>query len=287
MSFARSLTQALGEALAQPLTGDGQSTPAVPVLSSVSVTGNEYQGQTLTANYSLSAGYPAPTASYQWKRGVTNVGTDSSTYTLVAGDVGSTMTCVITVTNSEGSDNDTTAATGTIGVFPSVDTTVTISGTETVGSVLTIGGGTLIWMLGSLYYARSEKEAPIYLGIHTFLTGLRWAVAPFVGVLLQDLCGNNARPIFALSAVVILFTAVVMLREPPMRRFRRSATGKPPSTRNPPMPAHVFNPWRRPRRHSAPMIQKQALSCGRRNRNSPGWMTLTPSGSKPQPFGPN
>lgn len=117
----------------------------LPVLSSVSITGGEYQGGTLTANYTLSAGSPSPSASYQWKRGVTDVGTDSPTYSPVAGDVGSTITCDISVTNASGSDNDTAGPTGTIGVFPSFSSGPTLSGTAQVGQTLTCtatGAGT-------------------------------------------------------------------------------------------------------------------------------------------------
>jgi hypothetical protein len=46
----------------------------------------------------------APTGyAYQWHSGVTAVGTNSNTYTLVAGDVGNNITCTVTATNSAGS----------------------------------------------------------------------------------------------------------------------------------------------------------------------------------------
>ena len=47
-------------------------------------------------------GVPA-SYSYQWKRGVTNVGTSVNTYTVVAGDAANNMTCVVTATNANGS----------------------------------------------------------------------------------------------------------------------------------------------------------------------------------------
>ncbi len=94
---------------------------------------------------------------------------------------------------------------------------------------IAIGGGTLVWMLGSLYYAKSEEEVPVYTGIHTFLTGLRWAIAPFVGVLLKDAFGDNARPIFAISCAVVVVTAIIMLRE--------SKDERDPDLPGPPMPA--------------------------------------------------
>lgn len=43
---------------------------------------------------------------YQWKRGVTNVGTNANTYTVVAGDAANNITCVVSATNANG----TTAA---------------------------------------------------------------------------------------------------------------------------------------------------------------------------------
>jgi MFS family permease len=78
---------------------------------------------------------------------------------------------------------------------------------------IAISGGSLVWMLGPLYYARSEKEVPVYLGIHSFLTGLRWLVAPFAGVWLKELCGHNARPIFWVSFAAIAATGLLMLRD--------------------------------------------------------------------------
>jgi hypothetical protein len=52
----------------------------------------------------------SPTSfSYQWKRGATNIGTNSSTYTLVQADAGnaSNITCVVTATNAVGSADAT------------------------------------------------------------------------------------------------------------------------------------------------------------------------------------
>ena len=78
---------------------------------------------------------------------------------------------------------------------------------------LALGGGALVWMLGTLYYARSREQAPIYLGVHTVLTGLRWLVAPFVGVWMKGYFGD-ARPVFFLAFVVMAVSGVLMMREP-------------------------------------------------------------------------
>jgi hypothetical protein len=83
-----------------------------------------------------------------------------------------------------------------------------------------MGGGTLIWMLGPLYYARSARNAPLYTGIHAVLTGLRWALAPFVAVLLKGWFADDSRPIFLIGFVVLVLTGVGMLLE-----ARREARG--------------------------------------------------------------
>jgi hypothetical protein len=81
-----------------------------PAISSVTISGTAVVGQTLTATASGVTGSPAPTLSYQWKRGATNIGTNSSTYTLVSADAGQSITCVVTGTNAGGSANVTSNA---------------------------------------------------------------------------------------------------------------------------------------------------------------------------------
>ena len=66
-------------------------------------------GQTLSSTTGTWTGTAPITYSYQWKRGATNIGTNSSTYTLVQADAGNTsnITCVVTATNAGGSANAT------------------------------------------------------------------------------------------------------------------------------------------------------------------------------------
>jgi hypothetical protein len=45
------------------------------------------------------------------------------------------------------------------------------------------GGGTLAWQLGHNDFARQDQLAA-YMGVHVTLTGLRGAIAPFLGILL-------------------------------------------------------------------------------------------------------
>jgi len=66
-----------------------------PLLTgTVSITGNAIVGETLTANTSALNGIG--TISYQWKCGTTNIGTDSSAYTILAADVGGAITVTVT-----------------------------------------------------------------------------------------------------------------------------------------------------------------------------------------------
>jgi len=72
-----------------------------PMLTgSVSISGTAYQGQTLTANTASLGG--TGTISYQWKRGTTNIGTNSNTYILQAADVGSRITVTTTRSGCSG-----------------------------------------------------------------------------------------------------------------------------------------------------------------------------------------
>lgn len=74
------------------------------------ISGTPLVGEILTTTTGTWSGIPTPTYSYQWKRGVTNVGTNATTYTLVAADAGQSITCVVTATNAGGSANATSNA---------------------------------------------------------------------------------------------------------------------------------------------------------------------------------
>lgn len=57
------------------------------------------------------SGFPAPTFTFQWKRGGVNIaGATSQTYTRTTADASAVITCEITATNSEGSASVTTAS---------------------------------------------------------------------------------------------------------------------------------------------------------------------------------
>jgi hypothetical protein len=98
-------------------------------------------GQTLTANTGSLDGSGAIT--YQWKRGTTNIGTNSGTYTVRPADEGFTITVTVTRSGYSGSAiSDPTAAVTGAGLLP-LTGTVSISGTAQVGQTLTANIGSL------------------------------------------------------------------------------------------------------------------------------------------------
>jgi hypothetical protein len=85
-----------------------KTSASLPALTgTVIITGSANVGQTLTANTgSLNA---SGTFSYQWKRGNTNIGSNSSSYQVQSADIGSTI--IVTVTCSGYSGSVTSAPT--------------------------------------------------------------------------------------------------------------------------------------------------------------------------------
>jgi hypothetical protein len=120
--------------------GSGTLTWATPTLTPVApanyalpeVTGTTTVGQTLNCSTGGWSGYPVPTYEYQWIRGAaTNIGTNSSSYTLIDADYNNTIKCTVKATNSAGNASATSAATSTIaGTVPGAPTI----GTATPGN---------------------------------------------------------------------------------------------------------------------------------------------------------
>jgi hypothetical protein len=86
---------------------------ATPVVS-----GTATEGQTLTTTTGTWTGIPTPTYTYQWKRAGVNIGTNSSSYTLVTADIGSTILCVVTAANAAGSTSANSNATSAVVAVP-------------------------------------------------------------------------------------------------------------------------------------------------------------------------
>lgn len=72
-------------------------------LAGATISGTGTVGQVLTATTG-SWNYAPSSFAYQWIRGPgTNIGTNASTYTLVAGDSGFPVRCAVTAVNAAGS----------------------------------------------------------------------------------------------------------------------------------------------------------------------------------------
>ena len=88
---------------------------SAPTIASVSITGTPSLGQTLSASLGATTGNPSPTVTYAWRRGgVAISGATSSTYQLLAADVGAQISVVATVTNSQGSNSATSSSTAVV-----------------------------------------------------------------------------------------------------------------------------------------------------------------------------
>lgn len=110
------------------------------------ISGNAYDGQTLTSSAGTWSGSPAPTLTYQWLRNGSNVaGATSATYIVGTADLNAQITCAVTATNTAGSATATSAAVGPVTSQPVAPTNTAlpaITGTATVGQQLTASTGT-------------------------------------------------------------------------------------------------------------------------------------------------
>lgn len=79
------------------------------------ISGTQAEFETLSCSTGTWSGSATISYSYQWERSGSPIGgATSNTYTLVSADVGETLTCVVTATNTAGSDDAESAATGII-----------------------------------------------------------------------------------------------------------------------------------------------------------------------------
>ncbi|MFM6963677.1 MAG: DUF6923 family protein, partial [Micrococcales bacterium] len=138
--YALTATNSVGSATST--NGTFTTSAVAPVIATASISGSAVVGQTLTASASGVAGAPSPTATYQWfAGGVAISGATASTYLLTSAENGAIITVRITETNSAGNASATSTGTSAVTAAnqaPAI-ATATISGTPTVGQVLTAG----------------------------------------------------------------------------------------------------------------------------------------------------
>jgi hypothetical protein len=136
-----------------------------------SISGTAQNGLVLTGAAGTWTGYTPQVTTWQWQRctpGCTNiVGATASTYTLVNADVGATIRLVVTQTNTCttgcGATSANSALTATVTQMPApVNTALpTISGTTSVGQVLTATTGTWTSNVTPTYAYQWQRCTPI------------------------------------------------------------------------------------------------------------------------------
>jgi|14BtaG_2_1085337.scaffolds.fasta_scaffold03059_5 hypothetical protein len=112
---------------------------APSIVSDPVISGTAAIGETLTSTEGTWQGIATITFAYQWRRDEVNIsGATLSTYTLVNDDYYALVDCVVTATNSLGSDSADSNDLGPIaGSIPVIASVPTISGTEEIGQTLT------------------------------------------------------------------------------------------------------------------------------------------------------
>jgi uncharacterized delta-60 repeat protein len=151
-TFTVTATNAIGTGPASAAS-NSITTNSVPVNTVAPVvSGTATFGQTLSTTTGTWTGNPASFSyAYQWQRGGSDIGSaTASTYTLVAGDVGFTIRCVVTATNAAGStsanSNSTAAVSATVPSAPTIGTataTGSITATVTYTASASNGGATI------------------------------------------------------------------------------------------------------------------------------------------------
>lgn len=151
-----------------PAFGPIQGGNIPPGVSNLVVSGSTTVGNVLTASATI-IGAPTPTLSYQWQSNGVNVGTNSSTYTTVSGDVSHTITVTETATNIAGTANETSSAYGPINSVPTIANAV-ISGNTLVGSQLTASATITGYPSPSITYQWKSAASNVGSNASTYTT---------------------------------------------------------------------------------------------------------------------
>jgi len=107
------------------------------------ISGTAERGQTLSSTTGTWSGVGTITYAYQWKRDGSNIsGATSATYLLLAADDNAFITCLVTATDSEGSRSKISNTLGPVLGLPLNLTAPVLSGTETIGEILSTTNGT-------------------------------------------------------------------------------------------------------------------------------------------------
>jgi hypothetical protein len=77
---------------------------------------------------------------------------------------------------------------------------------------IAFAGSTLLWAIGSTYFARDTHEAAEYQGVHNSLTGLRGLIGPPLAVLMIERAGVSYGAMFVVAALGMLISGAMTLR---------------------------------------------------------------------------
>jgi hypothetical protein len=154
-------------------TGTSTFDVNAPVMGgTVTITGTARYGGVLTAvissiTYTPTTNLDVP--AYQWKRGETNIGTNSSTYTLVEADITNTITVIVSADGAHATGSVTSSATGTIAkaVGPAAPTGVAKTDVTAYG----LNNGTLTGTASGQEYEKDASGSWVAIS-GTTVTGL-------------------------------------------------------------------------------------------------------------------
>jgi large repetitive protein len=119
------------------------TTPVNTVLPAISGTAKVGNNLSATTGTWTDADGDTPTYSYQWKRGGSNVGTNSSSYALTSADAHASITVVVTANDGNGGTPSATSASKAVTNTAPVNSVLpVISGTAAVGNNLSASTGT-------------------------------------------------------------------------------------------------------------------------------------------------
>jgi lysozyme len=168
----------------------GGSTATRPVATSTpTVTGTAQAGQTLTTSVGTWSGAPSSFA-YQWRRcNATGtqcaavLGASAATYTLTAGDIGSTISLIVTATGKGGATSAPAATTAPIAAapVPAAVTGSSVAEPALAGAVVTLDGqATVTWQPGAVPFGSTvslgNAGQAIVLGVAPTVPQLPWPV---------------------------------------------------------------------------------------------------------------
>ena len=179
---------------------------ASALAGTVTITGDAKFGAQLTADTSGITNNTG-TLSYQWKRGNTEIGTNSATYTIVEADINSTIT--VTVTSSVETGEITSAATATIekadgpaapsvtpvactngsnndGKITGVTTAMEYSTASDFNSKTTCTGTEITNLTNGTYYVRVAETATHKAGAAATVNVPAYSAAPTYAVTVTD-----------------------------------------------------------------------------------------------------